>query len=74
MKITNRFVLLGEMDLGASSGFLVKFRENVCLDLRIAGWASAGLPCGEEIDRERPGAVRTGEMSGHLAKEERRRN
>jgi hypothetical protein len=67
MKVANGFVLLREADFGASSGAPVKFREDVSLDLRMAGWTSLRLPRDKEIYRERLAAARAGEMGGHLA-------
>jgi len=72
MKVTNSFMLLCEMDLGAGKRGFVKFRKDVGLDLRIAARAPAGPSSDEEIVRERPAAARTGEMGGHLAEENAR--
>jgi hypothetical protein len=67
MKVTNSFMLLCEMDLGAGRSGFVKFRKDVGFDLRMAGRASAESPDDKKFERERSAAARTGEMGGHLA-------
>lgn len=67
MKITNGFLLLGELDRWSKRRFPIEFRENIGLHLGPAGRALARLAGAKQTDRQRFTAVWATQIRGHLS-------